>query len=363
MISTQQFFLYAVIGAATVILLSSSIHIGVAIVGEALSSTTTTIDFDVDFDHHEDETAETVNVVTDPILPITARKLALERGEPIVSDVLPKLLQMAAETRKIQESELPYSCGAVLFYHIPGTGGLAIRDWLKKLVRAHEETATFFSSEGLGYAEFASGMQTLIQDIGPNNWKFIYAHDNSIILGDDEHLLNQWRDAVESQKCRFLVTTTFQDPMDHSVSHTKKEFTKCNCKMESFKSFIQQVVETKPWRGQLDYLLYNSDELRLTHSTIDTKGKVKKGLQLLKNQFDLVVIDDHDKFANTILKVTGWPSPAEIPKKVLSDSRDLVFSKEMVSSWGKMSSKNGDADFIDAVNHEFLNSLGYLMEQ
>mmetsp|Transcript_7091 Transcript_7091/g.14242 ORF Transcript_7091/g.14242 Transcript_7091/m.14242 type:complete len:364 (-) Transcript_7091:119-1210(-) len=363
MISIQQILFYAVIGAATIILLSSSIDIGVAIVGKALSSPTMTIDFDVDFDQHDDATTETETVDTDPILPITARKLALARGETVVSDVLPKLLQMSSETRKINESELPYSCGAVLFYHIPGTGGKAIRDWLKKLVEAHEEIATFFSSEGLDYAGFASGVDAQIQSIGSNNWKFIYAHDNSIVLGDDSHRLNQWRDVVASQKCRFLLTTTFQDPMDHSVSHTKKEFAKCNCEMEIFKSFVQKLVEFKPWRGQLDYLLYNTDESRIEHSSMDQKGKVKKGLRLLKNQFDVVVIDDHNKYADTILKVTGWPSPAEIPQKVLSDSRDLVFTKEMVSSWGKMSSKNGDADFIDAVNHVFFNSLGYLMEQ
>ena len=207
-------------------------------------------------------------------------------------------------------------------------------------------------------------MNKHIHSIGPNDWKIIYAHDNSIAFNLDENIVAAWRNTVEKQNCHFLATTTFQDPMDHSVSHTKREFAQCNnCDMTDFKPKLKEIMSDRPWRGQLDYLLFNNKELSEEEMALEMKDRVKRGIKLLNSNFDLVVLDDHDKFASTILKVTGWSTPGEMPKKILSDSTDLVFSKELVSSWGKMSGKNGDTDFIDAVNHAYCNSLGYLMMQ
>ena len=90
--------------------------------------------------HQEYQTSD-----SEPILPITKRRIAAERGEG-VKDVLPRLLQMSAETRKMDESKFPLSCGAILFYHVPGTGGKVINDWLKRLVDANSDHATYFAS-------------------------------------------------------------------------------------------------------------------------------------------------------------------------------------------------------------------------
>ena len=55
-----------------------------------------------------------------PILPINQRKLAVSNGTSgpeAVADILPGLISMSTQTRKIDETKLPYKCGAIVYYH------------------------------------------------------------------------------------------------------------------------------------------------------------------------------------------------------------------------------------------------------
>ena len=339
----QKNYMQTLMAMALAVLVTSAF----GVVGVSMTSGKTDADLLVDFEDTEEDL---------PILPINARKLALRNGEG-VGDILPRLFQMSLETRKIDESQLPHKCGVILFYHIPGTDGTAINQWLKKLKDANN--ASYFSSMDSSTKEsFIGGVDQQIGKTEPNDWKIIYAHDNSISLVTDENILRSWRDAVEKRGCHFIATTVFQDPMNHSVNHTKKKFAECQCEMDYFKTKLDDILSENPWRGQLDYLLFNDGAT----SAIDTRDKVKMGMQLLKHHFDLVLLDNHDKYSETILKVTGWSSPEDIEGKVLSDG-NLVFSKELIGKFGKLASKNGDSDFIDAVSHVYHNSLGYLMMQ
>lgn len=348
----QKIAAYALLVAALSILLTSSVRIGFAMFSNNIDG----VDFDVDVTEADDTTND------EPILAINQRKLAVARGTEGpegVSDVLSRLLQMSAETRKIDESKLPYKCGAILYYHIPGTEGAVVNDWLMKLKDANG--ASYISSlEEVPQTKesFMNSVDAQLQGMVGSDWKIIYAQDNSISLSTDENVLRSWRDAVEKQQCQFIATTSFQDTMDHSVSHTKIKFADCNCSAEEFKNEKQYDMSDDPWRGQLDYLLFNSGDAM----EMDTKEKVKRGLRLLKEHFDLVVINDHDRYSQTILRATGWSSPVSIPKRTfLNDG--LVYSKDLVSKYTKLAAKNGDADFIDAVGHVYQNSLGYLMLQ
>eukprot|EP00580_Thalassiosira_gravida_P009417 CAMPEP_0201646228 /NCGR_PEP_ID=MMETSP0493-20130528/33558_1 /ASSEMBLY_ACC=CAM_ASM_000838 /TAXON_ID=420259 /ORGANISM="Thalassiosira gravida, Strain GMp14c1" /LENGTH=132 /DNA_ID=CAMNT_0048121345 /DNA_START=32 /DNA_END=430 /DNA_ORIENTATION=+ len=132
--------------------------------------------------------------------------------------------------------------------------------------------------------------------------------------------------------------------------------------MKEFKGKIKDTVKDDPWKSQLDGFLFNNNA---NNSSMDTKEKVRRGIQLLRDHFEVVMVDDgrgQGNFAEEILRITGWSSQSLVKKATVSDG-GLVFSKDLVSSYGKMSLKNGDADFIDAVNHIYHNRLGFLMLQ
>ena len=85
------------------------------------------------------------------------------------------------------------------------------------------------------------------------------------------------------------------------------------------------------------------------------QGKVKQGIRMLQDHFDLVMIDGNGGFAEEILKVT-WLMLSDKQAK-----KGLLYSKDLVSKYGKKSAKIGDADFIDAVNQIYHNGLDFLL--
>lgn len=298
-----------------------------------------------------------------PILPINQRKLAVSKGESGpggVSDVLSGLNKMSAQTRKPVEKKLPYKCG-VIFYdqHIPGEGGDALNDWIKKLVNSNKG-ATFLSSEEQESKDaFVTEVEEQIESVGPKDWKVIHSHGNGLALATDENLLNSWRDTVEKQNCHFVAAALFSDPLDHSIKLTKSLFATCKCSMEKFKDIIMGQDVAEQWQGQLDSFLFNYER---HGSEVEMKDKVKKGLKLLKEHFEVVMVEGKGNFAEEILRLTGWKPRGQVKEASVSDG-GLIYSKDLVSKFGKMSVKNGDADFIDAVSHVYHNSLDFLMMQ
>ena len=161
-----------------------------------------------------------------------------------------------------------------------------------------------------------------------------------------------------------IAATIFSDPLDHSMKYTKKKFEECNCSMEQFKKQIFEEVTTNPWTGQLDHFLFNSSGSSNEDTSMETKDKVKRAMQLLKEEFDIVQVQGKGgDFAAEILKITGWTTSSEVKEASVSDTGGIIYSKDLVSKYGKMSTKNGDNDFIDAVNHVYHNNLAFLMNQ
>ncbi len=264
-------------------------------------------------------------------------------------DVLSRLLQMKSQTRKLDERE--HQCGVVFLYHIPGTDGSALNEWLKKL--KDDNDAEYISS--VENQPFKEGVEKMIQDV--KGWKIVHAQDDSLSLHSDQGVLQKWRDIVTNQQCAFVTTTAFADTIDHSVSHTYKKLSKCDCTPEEFKERGYDMAGT--WIGQLDYFLFNNGEV----PEMEMKDKVRRGVDILKRQFDLVVlnnpVDNRHKVTNAVLTVTGWSSPGPLTAQI---EGDLIFTKELVSKFTKMATKNGDGDFIDAVGHVWNDDLAYLLK-
>lgn len=270
-------------------------------------------------------------------------------------DTLSKLLQMNSRTRKLDDTK--HDCGVILYYHIPGTGGTDLNDWLQHLKDANR--VQYISS--VDDKNFAEDVEKYL---GSKGWTIIYAQDDSMSLHFDESKLVKWREATAKNQCRFVATTMFSDTINHSVAHTYKRFSDCDCTPEEFKErgydmnvgIVEVGVTNWPFRGQLDYFLFNNAE----HvDELEVNDRVKRGLEILQKHFDLVVLNNRDKFVDTVLKITGMSSPGSLAEKVHGD---LIFTKDLVSQYSKLTAKNGDADFIDAVGHVYNNDLGYLFD-
>ena len=272
-------------------------------------------------------------------------------------DVLSHLLQLKSQTRKLEDTK--YDCGVVLYYHVPGTEGTAVNEWLKQLADAND--AEYFSRSDQN-TSFADTLDKRFESV--RGWQIVYAQDNSISLNLEESKLKKWREAVTNQQCQFLATTMFADTIDHSVSCTYKKFARCNCSPQEFKErgydlddaiAVKDGLTNWPLRGQLDYFLFNNED----NDELSMQEKVMRGMEILTNHFDVVILNNRDKFIDTVLKVTGWTSSISLDENVHGD---LIFTKDLVSKYSKLAGKNGDADFIDAVNHVYKNDLGYLFD-
>lgn len=332
------------------------------------------VPFDDDDDSYEEDSGgapEKVDYDGFPILPINQMKLAASNGKsgPGAVDVLPGLFSMSKQTRKIDETTLPYKCGAVVYdHHIPGEGGDALNHWIKKLVESNDGASFISSGEHKSKESYIKKVEKNIQRIGPNNWMIIHSHGNGLAFATDEITLLSWRDTVERQNCHFVTAAIFSDSLDHSIKHTKQRFADCDCSVAEFYGAISEVIESlvtygplmsNPWTGQLDHFLFNSDN----GPSMETKDKVKMAMRVLKEHFDIVIVDGKDDFAEKLVKITGLSVANRIKNASVSDKDGLVYAKDLISAFGKISSRNGDADFIDAINHVYYNSLAFLMMQ
>ncbi|KAL3760792.1 hypothetical protein ACHAWU_007858 [Discostella pseudostelligera] len=304
------------------------------------------------------------------ILPINQRKLDSSHGNTGpggVRDVLPGLLSLSSQARKIDETGLPYPCGAILYVHlIPGEAGDALNEWIAQLVESNEGASLISSEEHTSKQVFINEVVTNISTIGRKEWIIINSHTtNGLSFSNDKEIMHYWMSILERQQCKFVAAAIFSDPLDHSIKHTKRRYAECNdCENEEFEESIMDELSTSnPWMGQLDHFLYNRNDK--STSAVVTKDKVKSAIQLLINHFDLVLVDGKgNAISDALLKITGWTSRSR-PRKatVANDDEGPNYSKNLVNAYIKMSTKNGDADFIDAVNHVYYNSLVYLMLQ
>jgi len=377
---SQKVLTYAIMAAALAVLLSSTVRIGLAVLSNEHTAHVTGLEVHNNLDDVDiDVNGNYIDNGEEPILPINKRKLAVARGEygpgGANSDVLPRLLDTSFRGDNIIDDEGPHNndeCGVILYDHnIPGEGGDALDGWIEHLAavpRTGEHRASFTSSEKFDSKDsFLGEVTNQIRSLGRKDWKIVRSNGKSgLAFLEDGGELNAWRDLVEERNCKFVAAIVFSDALDHSIRRTKRMFEECDCSYaDEFKERIMETVVSNPWTGQLDRFLFNSYN---GTQEMDMRDKVKRGMELLKKHFSIVMVDDTngrgaDDFATELLRITGWSASRRPKKASISDDGELLYSKELVSKFTKMSSKNGDADFIDAVNHVYHNSLDYLMLQ
>jgi len=238
-------------------------------------------------------------------------------------------------------------------------GGAALDAWMRRLTETHDRASFLASGVQRSRLAFMNKVTKRVENIGPKDWNIVHSHSNGLALDADEDTLQSWRDIVEEKHCLFVAVAVFSDALDHSVQRTKQLFTDCQCSMTEFKEEIKVVMEDPlQWTGQLDHFLFNAGE----RAPLEMKDKVKRGMQLLREHFDLVRLAGRADVTEDVLQITGLTSPGLAKEASVSDG-ELVYSKELISRFGKTSAANGDSDFIDAVNHVYHHSLGFLLSK
>ena len=154
-------------------------------------------DYYTDYVHYNNALAVVVEYCPFPILPINQRKLAVGNGTSgpdTVADILPGLFSMSTQTRKIDESKLPYKCGAIVYdHHIPGEGSDALNDWIKELVKSDNGSSFISSEEHKSKESYLRRVDKKIQKIGQNDWMIIHSHGNGLAFATGASILLSWR--------------------------------------------------------------------------------------------------------------------------------------------------------------------------
>jgi hypothetical protein len=103
--------------------------------------------------------------------------------------------------------------------------------------------------------------------------------------------------------------------------------------------------------------LYNSLTRNPYH--VSKEERVRRGIELLTRHFDIVLVGDHDRFYEIILKVTGWVGVGIGHSN--SFNGELHFSERELYKIQRLTEENGDVQFLDAVKHVYYGHLDYLL--
>jgi hypothetical protein len=217
---------------------------------------------------------------------------------------------------------------------------------------------------------FAKTMESHLQN--PFGWRLSQAHGCSLLPIQDEENLSKWRNAVESQGCKFILATVVRDALSHTISQLKEkqyEEMKSQNRGEhlsiSMKHWVNYLgmsnqTATQQWSSQLDYFLFNCwDKNNDLNFALSREDKVLKAIHLLRNHYDLVVYQDHDLFVKIITNMIGFEpislrSSNQHKLEINFTSQELALLKQKIH-------ENGDADFINAVRHIYSRHLQYLV--
>ena len=113
-----------------------------------------------------------------------------------------------------------------------------------------------------------------------------------------------------------------------------------------------------PPNEQLDYFLYNKFPKNIN---VTRQEKVRRGLELLRDHFDVAIYSNHDQYVDIFYKLTGLK---RIPMTTVNQyDKDITFSPEEFDLLKKATFENGDAEFIDAVKHIYGAEMGYLFHE
>ena len=160
-----------------------------------------------------------------------------------------------------------------------------------------------------------SKIDTLIQNLGPSEWKIAHSHLCNNYLNESDAILTQWRSTVESQGCGMINSIMLRDPLNHAMSLYKVMKSKGGTR-ENWATHLHESSSEGKWHSVLDFLLYNI-QIHRYHDDYPVKigrnpfnvtkeEKVKRALQILDTHFVVITIGDHTEFKRQILELTGW---------------------------------------------------------
>ena len=215
--------------------------------------------------------------------------------------------------------------------------------------------------------------EQLQKPLGPNEWRLSQAHGCSLLPIEDEANLYKWREAVESQGCKFILTTVVRDPLSHTISQLKmKQYAEMkalkhegntiNISMEEWLAQLGTSNRTAPrvWATQLDYFLFNCWDKNLDLSNEMTREeKVRKAMDILRKHFDLVIYQNHELFVEIITRMIEF-----VPISLRSSNEhklEINFTSDEIGLMKRRVYENGDVDWINAIRHVYDAQLQYLV--
>lgn len=273
----------------------------------------------------------------------------------------PRVAPTLSALRTFDESKLPFQCGIVFFYHIACTGGSSMNRWLGKEKDLNDNVTywTHWGRKDKVQDDFILGMEDQVKDLAPNKWRIVHAHGYSLFPNTSEPYLYQWREEVERQGCGFVATTMLREAVGHTVSQTKGMINP-NLTLDEFVAHLEpQNYKERPhhFNTQLDYLLYNHGPRNIHNAP--KEEKVRRAIELLQRHFDIVLLSDHQRFTEIILKVTGWKSTKM--RHANSFNQEMNYTEREIYKIKTLTEANGDVLFIDAVKHIYYGHLDYLL--
>lgn len=202
---------------------------------------------------------------------------------------------------------------------------------------------------------FTEGMNQHVQNIGDTEWRIAHCHINSMHINETEHLLYEWRSAVEKQGCHMINTIMLRDPLSHTMS-LHKVIKRKNSTWEEWTDFLNEPTGRGLWATNLDFVLYNKG--RRNPYNVSKEEKVQRAMQILERHFDVVTVGNHDLFMNLVLNMTGW-GYIKMPY-TNSFKGELTFTKKRVEALQKLLIQNGDVDFMNVVRRRYHGYLSYM---
>lgn len=191
------------------------------------------------------------------------------------------------------------------------------------------------------------GMNNYITNLQDNEWRIAHCHHSSMNLNMTADVyLSKWRSIVEDQGCAFIGNVMFRDPLSHALSLFKNmDRVDDGITRESWVEHLYNKSDRGMWQTQLDYLLYNF--LDRNPGGVDKETKVQRALQILKDHFDIITIENHDLYKTKLLSMTAW-SNIEM-KRTNTFAGELTFTKKEVEEIQKFLYDNGDVEFMYEV--------------
>mmetsp|Transcript_23111 Transcript_23111/g.47531 ORF Transcript_23111/g.47531 Transcript_23111/m.47531 type:complete len:234 (-) Transcript_23111:1912-2613(-) len=211
---------------------------------------------------------------------------------------------------------------------------------------------------------FITKMNEHSESLGSNEWKVAHAHGYSFLTNTSEPYLYTWRKMVEGKGCKLIIATVLKDAVGHSISQSKGRFGQ-NGRYGNM-TIDEYLAPLEPQNGdqrlnfltQLDYLVYNHGP-RNTY-LVSKEEKVKRAMELLRRHFDIVIYQNHKKFQELVVNITGWKTD-DIPHANVYHGQ-LNYTQRELDKFRRLTYANGDVEFIKAIRLYYGGYLEYLVE-